>query len=1077
MNMKALMILVVLLCEITCIDLYAMKEKETEEGGRGVKRKAEISLPIQTMLHNAQEALEVRNVIELGPDPNKLNDKGQTAINALISCGNFEGVNYLIKQFGENLDLVISDEFGVDPLHNAIHQKNPHLALDIIELLEKQNKVVEVLEKKDKLGNNALDLAIEKGLFQLIPDMINFAPSTFNFDEYEKNINVVMKNAQGALEMPSLQIALYYFCRYFVKGSHFQFLDLFEHLLKRGVDINALYGYSITVLMYAIGVKNRDLIELLLKYGADVNACIRNGWTSLMVAAGRFSDSIPLLLEKGAHLEDKTTDGATALIVALHYKNKEAVELLLKAGADVNAYNKPSFTPLMVAAEHSSYIIPVLLEKGARLEDKTADGVTALSVAIYNNNKEAVELLLKAGANSNARDEDGESPLMYAIRAKNKDLVELLLKAGAEVNAYNKIGWTPLMVAAERFSDSIPLLPENGAHLEDKTADGATALLVALHYKNKEAVELLLRAGADVNAYNKQSFTPLMVAAEHSFDIIPLLLEKGARLEDKDVDGATALLVAISNNNKEAVELLLKAGADANACNKNDSTPLMNAAEFFAESIPLLIAKGARLEDKTKLGSTALMYAIFNNNKEAVELLLEAGADANARNKNDSTPLIYAAERFSDSIPLLLKKGARLEDKNGYGLMALMIGIASKNKEAVKLLLEAGADVNDRNKAGKTVLEVAQLRSTPEIVALIEAKLKEEDKKLPQIHHVEELSFDNCYTRRMNNLTLQQQFTEEEEESCEPPSSEINNQQIPNSSRFTKEDLAFHKKLMEGQGNTKPSNVDSEQSSNTMIIEEPRSYELSEEMDANLELEIDALYLQLMNEIMPAEMTSRMADGLEFADSYSIFEPKDLQKFQLFSYSITKMFEMFKSMSHSKIQDEEVLDSLNSFAVQLKDNKTILIPDALTFWTYYWKKILAVRNGDLTDINQQHTPEKKIYPVSFDKLRAFQQRVSEAVQRLEKESLSDGMCKTCDLLQRIKTNTDNPIVIHEDLFDTGNFVCELYQKQLQGQSKKRFLDELHELEKEIFGKTPRTRFILPPFIDSSNYKEMGIIRK
>jgi hypothetical protein len=64
-------------------------------------------------------------------------------------------------------------------------------------------------------------------------------------------------------------------------------------------------------------------------------------------------------------------------------------------------------------------------------------------------------------------------------------------------------------------------------------------------------------------------------------------------------------------------------------------------------------------------------------------------------------------------------------------------------------------------------------------------------------------STDNLYARRREDPTLQSLFIEEqEEESCEPPPSKINNQNIPNSSRFAKQDLAFHKKLMEGSEQT-----------------------------------------------------------------------------------------------------------------------------------------------------------------------------------------------------------------------------------------------------------------------------------
>lgn len=124
----------------------------------------------------------------------------------------------------------------------------------------------------------------------------------------------------------------------------------------------------------------------------------------------------------------------TALIVASNNGHTEIVEMLLKAGANVDARNKYGYTALIEASWGSHVdIVRMLLKAGAHVNAENHFGYTALIEASINGNTtDIVEMLLKAGADVNVRDITGQTALTSAIRKDHIGKIELLRQAGAE---------------------------------------------------------------------------------------------------------------------------------------------------------------------------------------------------------------------------------------------------------------------------------------------------------------------------------------------------------------------------------------------------------------------------------------------------------------------------------------------------------------------------------------------------------------------------------------------------------------------------------------------------------------------
>jgi ankyrin repeat protein len=239
--------------------------------------------------------------------------------------------------------------------------------------------------------------------------------------------------------------------------------------------------------------------------------------------------------------------GNSPLMYAAALGSLESMRLLLDAGADANAANDFAATPLMWCAGDAAKV-RLLLSKGAKVDARSKLGRTPLLIAAaYDGATEAARLLIEKGAGINARDEGGMSVLEQAANSNHIELVRLLLAKGANVNAVDGGGVTPLIAASwsgDRNAALVKLLIEHDAAVNVKTGDTfevvkngpiqlghLTPLQVACGMANYEAVEALVKAGADVNAKDVRDATPLVfaVATDHADPkIAKLLLDHGA---------------------------------------------------------------------------------------------------------------------------------------------------------------------------------------------------------------------------------------------------------------------------------------------------------------------------------------------------------------------------------------------------------------------------------------------------------------------------------------------------------------------------------------------------------------------
>ena len=195
----------------------------------------------------------------------------------------------------------------------------------------------------------------------------------------------------------------------------------------------------------------------------------------------------------------------------------------------------------------------------------------------------------------------------------------------------------PLVRAAQ--SDDLEavkeaLLAKPDANVRDEST-GSTALEMAVRHANREMVQVLLWAKADVNARNNSGQTVLMMLGEKiTSDIVWDLINAGAKVNVRDEDGDTALLEAARSNNLEVLKTLLDAGAKVNVRNNNGQTTLMLAAsEGLINNLKALILAGGDINARDNEGKTAFLYGKENDQSPIVRLLRSYGADESVLTK------------------------------------------------------------------------------------------------------------------------------------------------------------------------------------------------------------------------------------------------------------------------------------------------------------------------------------------------------------------------------------------------------------------------------------------------------------
>ena len=415
------------------------------------------------------------------------------------------------------------------------------------------------------------------------------------------------------------------------------------------------------------------------------------------------------------------------LVEAIRDQNRKAALALISGkSADVNALQPDGSTPLAWAAhEDDTTVVAALLKAGAKVNVADEYGDTALTQACANGNAAIVRLLLDAGADANAARWNAESALMIAAGSGNPEVLRQLIAHAAKVDAVETVkGQTPLMWAVARG--------------------------------HADAVEVLIKAGAKVNAISKSGFSPLVFAAiEGTPKSAEVLIAAGAEVNYAVPAGLTPLLVAVTGKKNAVADVMVAHGADVKGKDRTGNTALHIAAQLGDVNLSkALVAKGADVNVKTNkqqaVGGrggggggffrgpsgeqTPLMLAARAGQVDVMKTLVAAGADATLRAQDGSTLLMAAANSGKlgpvayawELDPAAVKAQTETKSEVMHASVTGSLQVSTQDEicKVVEFLAAKGADLDPLDANGRTPIMIANVLPIDKAVELITKLIK-----------------------------------------------------------------------------------------------------------------------------------------------------------------------------------------------------------------------------------------------------------------------------------------------------------------------------------------------------------------
>jgi ankyrin repeat protein len=323
--------------------------------------------------------------------------------------------------------------------------------------------------------------------------------------------------------------------------------------------------------------------------------------------------------------------------------------------------NKTDQTPLYVACRKGHLrTCQVLIDVGADVSIAATSGYAPLYIASLEGHTEVVKLLLKAGADINVASDDGFTALYVAAQEGREEVCRVLLENGAEVDKADNDGFLPMYLAAQHgFAGLIRIFIDVGKADVNQTSTDSNYpfLYIAAQSGHDEIIQILLAAGATINAATKEGSTPLWTAAHQGhITASKVLIEAGGDVNRADDDGFTPLYLAAANNGHDVIcRMLVEAGAEVDKANNDLVTPLYVAAENGHKSVcEYLLSKGANINVATNTSCTPLYISSYVGHTAMVKMFLDPKHGANIEKRLMKDILLYM-----EHLAMVTKKSSR----------------------------------------------------------------------------------------------------------------------------------------------------------------------------------------------------------------------------------------------------------------------------------------------------------------------------------------------------------------------------------------------------------------------------------
>ncbi|MDH4163009.1 MAG: ankyrin repeat domain-containing protein [Nitrospirota bacterium] len=435
----------------------------------------------------------------------------------------------------------------------------------------------------------------------------------------------------------------------------------------------------------------------------------------------------------------------TALMAAAAAGRPDMVMLLLKAGASATMISADDGAPAFAYAISggSTEVIDRFLASGISVKDRLnlkAGAMTPAEIAFVMKKTGALSHLVKKGGEKldfSGRFLGGLIVEQVVDSKQEREVVEMLRAVRGQGFSVNE--QEPKMLLAILEGDRDLLRNQlKGGGMDMKGPAAGLALALAVAGGESEMTEDLLGAGADADARiviktdREEEITPLLVAAFNGDEMIAArLIEKGADVNGKGMDGFTPLLAASFVGSGPLMQLLIEKGADVNAADGSGKTALTqylwNATSrqlridaAVLRIVELLLAKGADVNAVPKEEQAALQVAVLSKDMKLVRLLLDRGADVNLRSSNGRTALGMAVALGDiDMVKFLVKRGGDLQTRNEIGTGLLHAAVYRGRPEIARYLRSHGVTAELEAAEGSDLLDAVINGKKMEVKALL----------------------------------------------------------------------------------------------------------------------------------------------------------------------------------------------------------------------------------------------------------------------------------------------------------------------------------------------------------------------
>ena len=300
--------------------------------------------------------------------------------------------------------------------------------------------------------------------------------------------------------------------------------------------------------------------------------------------------------------------------------------------------------------------------------------------------------------------------LHAAIAKREVETALELLQHGADKYVLDSQSRSPLHSASYLgYLDLVEILLKSGVDINLRNT-GETPLAVSLLRGNFEVVQFLVERGANVHQRDMNGWTLLHRAAGYGdIDIVRFLLNLELGVQARGSDQETPLMLASAGGHVEVSRFLIEHQADVASAADEGWTSLHIAADYgHADVVQLLLEYGADVDVQTAHLSAPLHFASNNGHLEVAELLLERGAEVDVRNEDLETPLYLASKNgFLEIVGFLMKRQSNVNSQDSWGWTPLHSAAQNGHLDIVKLLIDSGSDIGVRNRSDETAFDIA----------------------------------------------------------------------------------------------------------------------------------------------------------------------------------------------------------------------------------------------------------------------------------------------------------------------------------------------------------------------------------